>query len=104
MPRPIRPGREIRVLREDRKRHCLIQDVNNYEGEITARLGTPSRAETFLAIDTESLATSTRPTSWITGVISPTISPFLDEPLLGYPNLELDDVLYGLLDEALLAA
>lgn len=100
MARPLRVGREIRILRGERSRHCLIIDVNNKPNEIKARVGTVSNGEKFLSTITTQLGTSTRPSVFISGEIDPSISPFIDSPLIGLPNLELDDPLYGRLDKA----
>lgn len=101
MARPLRQGRELRILRGERLRHCLIIDVNDKPNEIKARVGIASNGESFLSTVTAQLGTETRPNVFISGEIDPNISPFIDSPLIGLPNLELDDPLYGRLDKSL---
>jgi hypothetical protein len=100
MSRPLRQGREVRILRGERLRHCLIIDVNDKPNEIKARVGTVTNGDRFLSTLTRELATETRPNVFISGEIKPDISPFINSPLIGLPNLELNDPLYGRLDKA----
>lgn len=106
MPRPIRPGREIRVFRDGDYHHAIILAVNDSDAnEVEARIGNYTKATIILGIQSNIRPTDTRPTQWLSGDIDDNnFVPPIPEPFDALPDLELDDAIFGLLDEALLAA
>ena len=106
MPRPIRPNREIRVFRDGDYHHAIILAVNDIDAnEVEARIGTNTKATIFLGIQTDIRPTGTRPTQWLSGDVDDNdFVPPIPEEYEALPDLELDDAIFGLLDEALVAA
>jgi len=105
MPKYIRPGRELRIFRDDTYHHAIIQKVNDVDSnEVEARIGNFGKATIVLAVQTNVRPTDTRPTQWLSGEIPvDDFVPPLDEPFEAFPDLELDDTVFGLLNFALVA-
>ena len=105
MPKYIRPGRELRIFRDDTYHHAIIQKVNDVDSnEVEVRIGNFGKATIVLAVQTNVRPTDTRPTQWLSGEIPINdFVPPLDEPFEAFPDLELDDTVFGLLDFALVA-
>lgn len=105
MPRPIRPGREIRVFRDGDYHHAIILAVNDIDAnEVEARIGHFIKATIFLGIQTNIRPTGTRPTQWLSGDVDENdFVPALPEEYEALPDLELDDAIFGLLEESILA-
>jgi len=105
MPKYIRPGRELRIFRDDTYHHAIIQKVNDVDSnEVEVRIGNFGKATIVLAVQTNVRPTDTRPTQWLSGEIPvDDFVPPLDEPFEAFPDLELDDTVFGLLNFALVA-
>jgi len=105
MPKTIREGQDIRIFRDDTYHHAIILKVNNIDSnEVEVRIGNYTKATIVLAVNSGIRPTDTRPTQWLSGEIPvDDFVPPLDEPFEGYPDLELDDLDFGLLDNALVA-
>jgi hypothetical protein len=105
MPRVYRAGQELRIFRDDTYHHVVILDVNNIDSnEVEVRIGNFTKATIALAVNSGIRPTDTRPTQWLSGEIAvDDFSPALPEPFEAFPDLELDDAIYGLLDESLVA-
>lgn len=105
MPRIIREGREVRIFRDDTYHHAIILAVNDIDtNEVEVRFGNYTKATIVLAVNTGIRPTDTRPTQWLSGEIPvDDFVPPLDDPFDAFPDLELDDAIFGLLDEALVA-
>jgi hypothetical protein len=105
MPRIIREGREVRIFRDDTYHHAIIQKVNNIDtNEVEVRIGNYGKATIVLAVQTNVRPTDSRPTQWLSGEIPINdFVPPLPAPFEGFPDLELDDTVFGLLDNALVA-
>ena len=105
MPKYIRPGRELRIFRDDTYHHAIIQKVNDVDtNEVEVRIGNFGKATIVLAVQTNVRPTDTRPTQWLSGEIPvDDFVPPLDEPFEAFPDLELDDTVFGLLNFALVA-
>lgn len=105
MPRVYRAGQELRIFRDDTYHHAIILNVNNIDSnEVEVRIGNYSKATIVLAINSGIRPTDTRPTQWLSGEIPvDDFVPPLPEPFEAFPDLELDDAIYGLLNESLVA-
>jgi len=105
MPKYIRPGRELRIFRDDTYHHVIIQKVNDVDSnEVEVRIGNFGKATIVLAVQTNVRPTDTRPTQWLSGEIPINdFVPPLPEPFEAFPDLELDDTVFGLLNFALVA-
>jgi len=105
MPKYIRLGRELRIFRDDTYHHVIIQKVNDVDSnEVEVRIGNFGKATIVLAVQTNVRPTDTRPTQWLSGEIPvDDFVPPLDEPFEAFPDLELDDTVFGLLNFALVA-
>jgi hypothetical protein len=105
MPRVYRAGQELRIFRGDTYHHVIILKVNNIDtNEVEVRIGNFTKATIVLAINSGIRPTDTRPTQWLSGEIEvDDFVPPLPEPFEAFPDLELDDVIFGLLDESLVA-
>jgi len=105
MPKYIRLGRELRIFRDDTYHHAIIQKVNDVDSnEVEVRIGNFGKATIVLAVQTNVRPTDTRPTQWLSGEIPvDDFVPPLDEPFEAFPDLELDDTVFGLLNFALVA-
>lgn len=105
MPRIIREGRDIRIFRDDTYHHAVVLSVNNIDSnEVKVRIGNNTKATLVLAVQSNIRPTDSRPTQWLSGEITEDdFVPPLPEPFEGYPDLELDDTIYGLLDNSVAA-
>jgi hypothetical protein len=105
MPRTYKAGQELRIFRDDTYHHAIIQKVNDVDSnEVEVRIGNFGKATIVLAVQTNVRPTDTRPTQWLSGEIPvDDFVPPLDEPFEAFPDLELDDAVFGLLDFALVA-
>ena len=105
MPRTYKAGQELRIFRDDTYHHAIIQKVNDVDSnEVEVRIGNFGKATIVLAVQTNIRPTDTRPTQWLSGEIPiDDFVPPLDEPFEAFPDLELDDAVFGLLDFALVA-
>lgn len=105
MPRIYKAGQELRIFRDDTYHHAIILNVNNIDSnEVEVRIGNYSKATIVLAINSGIRPTDTRPTQWLSGEIPvDDFVPPLPEPFEAFPDLELDDAIYGLLNESLVA-
>lgn len=105
MPRVYRAGQELRIFRDDTYHHAIILNVNDIDSnEVEVRIGNFSKVTIVVAISTGIRPTDTRPTQWLSGEIDiDDFVPPLPEPFEAYSDLELDDVIYGLLDESLVS-
>lgn len=105
MPKYIRLGRELRIFRDDTYHHAIIQKVNDVDSnEVEVRIGNFGKATIVLAVQTNVRPTDTRPTQWLSGEIPINdFVPPLPEPFEAFPDLELDDTVFGLLNFALVA-
>jgi len=105
MPKYIRLGRELRIFRDDTYHHAIIQKVNDVDSnEVEVRIGNFGKATIVLAVQTNVRPTDTRPTQWLSGEIPvDDFVPPLPEPFEAFPDLELDDTVFGLLNFALVA-
>jgi len=105
MPRIIREGQDIRIFRDDTYHHAIILAVNDIDsGEVEVHIANYIKATIVTAINSGIRPTDTRPTQWLSGEIPvDDFVPPLPEPFEAFPDLELDDAIFGLLDEALVA-
>jgi len=105
MPRIYKVGQELRIFRDDTYHHVIIQKVNDIDSnEVEVRIGNFTKATIVLAVNSGIRPTVTRPKQWLSGEITvDDFVPPLDEPFEAFPDLELDDTIFGLLDEALVA-
>ena len=105
MPRTYKAGQELRIFRDDTYHHAIILKVNNIDSnEVEVRIGNFTKATIALAVNSGIRPTDTRPTQWLSGEINPDdFVPPLPEPFPAFPDLELDDAIFGLLDESLVA-
>ena len=104
MHRIIREGREVRIFRDDTYHHAIILKVNDIDtNEVEVRFGNYTKATIVLAVNSGIRPTGTRPTQWLSGEIPvDDFVPPLPEPFEAFPDLELDDAIFGLLNESVL--
>ena len=105
MPRVYRAGQELRIFRDDTYHHVIIEKVNNIDSnEVEVRIGNFTKATITLAVNSGIRPTNTRPKQWLSGEIEiDDFIPPLPEPFEAFPDLELDDAIFGLLNESLVA-